>query len=109
MKSVGEAMAIGRSFQESFQKALRSLENDMDGIDELNESFLQENRDDLEILLSKSIPERVLIIGEAIRKKISIETIKEITGLGLTKAVTESDEINPDESTVRTYVVVELG
>ncbi|MAQ07930.1 MAG: carbamoyl phosphate synthase large subunit [SAR116 cluster bacterium] len=80
MKSVGEAMAIGRSFQESFQKALRSLENDMDGIDELNESFLQENRDDLEILLSKSIPERVLIIGEAIRKKISIEKIKEITG-----------------------------
>ncbi len=80
MKSVGEAMAIGRSFQESFQKALRSLENDMDGIDELSESFIKENKDDFEILLSKSIPERVLIIGEAIRQQFPIEKINEITG-----------------------------
>ncbi len=80
MKSVGEVMAIGRSFQESFQKALRSLENDLKGIDQNLDSFDKKTVEDLEVLLGKSIPERLLIIGEAFRKKISIEKIQLITG-----------------------------
>ena len=36
MKSVGEAMSIGRSFQESLQKGLRSLENDYSGLDQIS-------------------------------------------------------------------------
>ena len=98
MKSVGEAMSIGRSFQESFQKALRSLENDLDGIDELSKGFLEENNNDLEILLSRPIPERILIIGESIRRKIPLTKIREITGwdlwfLNQIKGIIEVEEL----------------
>ena len=79
MKSVGEVMSIGRSFQESLQKALRSLENGLNGIDKLIFSPEKNNVEDLEILLAKPVPERILIIGEAFRKNISINRIQEIT------------------------------
>ncbi len=80
MKSVGEVMSIGRSFQESFQKALRSLENNLNGIDNLSLDLLNRTSEDLEALLAKPIPERVLIIGESFRKKISLKKIQKITG-----------------------------
>ncbi len=80
MKSVGETMSIGRSFQESFQKALRSLENDLNGIDRVDEKFLNSFNADIEVLLAKQVPERILIIGEAFRQKIDVETIHKITG-----------------------------
>jgi len=76
MKSVGEAMSIGRSFQESLQKGLRSLENDYTGLDNISNKTIE----DLEALLREPIPERILIIGEALRKKISITEIHNITG-----------------------------
>ena len=54
MKSVGEIMSIGRSFQESFQKGLRSLEKDLYGLNDLS----SKSKDELEKLLHKSIPEQ---------------------------------------------------
>jgi len=79
MKSVGEVMSIGRSFQESLQKALRSLENGLNGIDNFNLNLFKKNTEDLEVLLAKPTPERLLIIGEAFRKNIPLERIQEIT------------------------------
>jgi len=46
MKSVGEVMAIGRTFQESLQKALRGLETGVDGLDEINDLSVEGARDE---------------------------------------------------------------
>lgn len=81
MKSVGEVMSIGRCFPESLQKALRSLEDGYTGLDEV----LPQNSDVdyIKSLLAKLLPERLLIIADAIRHGISINEINEITGYDL--------------------------
>ncbi len=81
MKSVGEVMGIGRSFIESFQKALRSLEGNLSGIDEIQiASEDQEIR--AKIIKEKlkiSAPNRLLLIAQAIREGISLDEINQIT------------------------------
>ncbi|MEM9440978.1 MAG: carbamoyl-phosphate synthase large subunit [Pseudomonadota bacterium] len=79
MKSVGEAMAIGRSFQESLQKALRSLETGLDGLDEI----VIEGGDDPARLkdvlipaLKRALPERIRIIAQAFRAGLSLADIQ---------------------------------
>ena len=71
MKSVGEAMAIGRNFKESLQKALVSLETELKGLDRINN--LPKN----EIIkkLGKKTPDKILLIAEAIRNKINLNKI----------------------------------
>jgi len=70
MKSVGEVMAIGRTFQESFQKALRGLEIDVDGLTE-------QSSDKNEIIkeLREPGPNRIWFLGDAFRLGLSIEEI----------------------------------
>tara|TARA_B100000482_G_scaffold132303_1_gene96411 strand:- start:4822 stop:8025 length:3204 start_codon:yes stop_codon:yes gene_type:complete len=70
MKSVGEVMAIGRTFQESFQKALRGLEIDVDG---LSEKSIDKN----EIIkeLREPGPNRIWFLGDAFRIGLSIDEI----------------------------------
>jgi len=70
MKSVGEAMAIGRTFAESLQKALRSLETGISGLDSPDIPGLGEGDDHNAILaaLSRATPERILVIAEAFRQ-----------------------------------------
>ncbi len=80
MKSVGEAMAIGRSFQESLQKALRSLETGLTGLDE----FVSDMRPaELEIRLSQELrepgPERLLYVAEAFRAGWQLERVHELS------------------------------
>jgi len=81
MKSVGEVMAIGRTFQESLQKALRGLEVDIDGLAEILEPELSD--DETESLLKKelSLPgaDRLLYLGDAFRKGMSLERAFELT------------------------------
>ncbi|MEO0465616.1 MAG: carbamoyl-phosphate synthase large subunit [Pseudomonadota bacterium] len=79
MKSVGEAMAIGRSFQESLQKALCSLETGLTGLDDQ----VFETRDDLLRALSKQTPNRLLIAAQALRDGVSVEEIQRITAIDL--------------------------
>jgi len=70
MKSVGEVMAIGRTFQESFQKALRGLEDGSDGLNEMsvnNEEIIKE--------LREPGPKRVWFVGDAFRKGLSINEV----------------------------------
>ncbi len=71
MKSVGEAMAIGRNFKESLQKALVSLETGFSGLDKVPSL----NKKEIEKKLTKSIPNRILLVAEAIRRKIKIKRI----------------------------------
>ncbi|MBI4714448.1 MAG: carbamoyl-phosphate synthase large subunit [Nitrospirae bacterium] len=78
MKSVGEAMAIGRTFKEALQKAIRSLEIDRYGFEEVNGAA------DPEILQEKlKVPnwERVWYVAEALRRGYSIEKIHELSFL----------------------------
>ena len=71
MKSVGEAMAIGRNFKESLQKALISLETGFSGIDRI----FNLNKIQIEKKLKENIPNKILLIGEAIRKKMDLKKI----------------------------------
>ena len=74
MKSVGEVMAIGRTFQESFQKALRGLETGTDGLDEKTTDV-----DVLETELGDPGPERIWYVADAFRCGISFEQIQRDT------------------------------
>ncbi|APR98269.1 carbamoyl-phosphate synthase large subunit [Wolbachia endosymbiont of Folsomia candida] len=81
MKSVGEVMSIGRTFNESLQKAFRSLETGLIGLDEV---FPQNTDiDHIKSQLAKLLPNRLLIAADAMRHGISIEEINLITGYDL--------------------------
>lgn len=81
MKSVGEVMAIGRTQQESLQKALRGLETGVDGFDEI----LDLTRDDaMEILRRElTVPgaDRIWYIGDAFRAGLSVDDIFKLTSI----------------------------
>ncbi|GAC1561627.1 MAG: carbamoyl-phosphate synthase large subunit [Beijerinckiaceae bacterium] len=69
MKSVGEAMAIGRTFAESLQKALRSLETGLSGLDEIEIEGLGhgDDRNVLRSALGTPTPDRLRVVGQALR------------------------------------------
>ena len=76
MKSVGEVMAMGRTFQESFQKALRGLETGIDGLTERStdrEEIIQE--------IGEAGPERILFVGDAFRIGMTLDEVFEETAI----------------------------
>ena len=77
MKSVGEAMAIGRTFQESLQKALRSLETGLTGLDEIEIDGLGQgdDRNAIKAALGTPTPDRLLQVVQALRLGFSIEEV----------------------------------
>ena len=77
MKSVGESMAIGRCFEESLQKALRSLETGLTG---LNEKLIDATTDQLHAALKIPTPDRLLHIADALRAGMSEEEICKLSG-----------------------------
>src|SRR3954466_5540257 len=74
MKSVGEVMAIGRTFQESFQKALRGLEVGVDGMNEKTQ-----DREVLEKELGEPGPERIWYVGDAFGQGMSVDEVYALT------------------------------
>src|SRR5450830_821256 len=74
MKSVGEVMAMGRTFQESFQKALRGLEVGVDGMNEKTQ-----DREVLEKELGEPGPERIWYVGDAFAQGMSVEEVFALT------------------------------
>ena len=78
MKSVGEAMAIGRSFAEALQKGLRSMETGLSGLDEI-EPPGDGGRDAFRAALSAPRPDRLLMAAQALRAGLSVEDIYETT------------------------------
>ncbi|NDC56945.1 MAG: carbamoyl-phosphate synthase large subunit, partial [Alphaproteobacteria bacterium] len=77
MKSVGEAMAIGRNWHESVQKALRSLETGLSGFDDVALGDGQ-SRDAVVAALAKPTPDRLLVIAQALRQGLSIAEVCQI-------------------------------
>ncbi|MGK7295198.1 MAG: carbamoyl-phosphate synthase large subunit [Candidatus Wenzhouxiangella sp. M2_3B_020] len=83
MKSVGEAMAIGRTFKESMQKALRSLEIGLSGFDDLP---LDEHPElDADVLLKRELreagPERILYVAEAFRRGVGFDEVRRLSNI----------------------------
>ncbi len=76
MKSVGEVMAMGRTFQESFQKALRGLETGIDGLSERTT-----DRDEIVEEIGEAGPERILYVGDAFRIGMSLDEVFEETAI----------------------------
>ena len=74
MKSVGEVMAMGRTFQESFQKALRGLEVGVDGMNEKTQ-----DREELERELGAPGPERIWYVGDAFAQGMSVDEVFALT------------------------------
>ena len=74
MKSVGEVMAIGRTFQESFQKALRGLEVGVDGLNEKTK-----DRETIEEELGEPGPDRIWYVGDAFAHGFTLEEVHQLT------------------------------
>jgi carbamoyl-phosphate synthase large subunit len=81
MKSVGEVMALGRTFKESLQKALRGLEIGISGFSPKDHDGSGEALEDIRHHLSVPGAERILFIGEAFRSGLSREHIEDLTGI----------------------------
>ncbi len=81
MKSVGEVMGIGRSFIESFQKALRSMESNLSGMDEI--SIASEDKEQrIKIITERmkiAAPNRLLLIAQALREGMTIAEVAAVT------------------------------
>lgn len=78
MKSVGEVMAIGRTFQESLQKALRGLETGVDGLDEKID-----NLETIRTELANPGPERIWYVADAFRCDFSLDEIHQLTRIDM--------------------------
>jgi carbamoyl-phosphate synthase large subunit len=106
MKSVGEVMAIGRTFQESFQKALRGLETGIDGLSER-----ETDREEIVEAIGNAGPERILYVGDAFRIGMSLDEvfdetkidpwflaqIEQLVGIEKSLAVRTLDSLSIDE------------
>ncbi|HEX7777080.1 MAG TPA: carbamoyl-phosphate synthase large subunit, partial [Parvibaculum sp.] len=85
MKSVGEAMAIGRTFQESLQKALRSMETGLTGLNEVKFAGMGEGDDKnaIRAALGRPTPDRILVIAQALRLGVPHDEIHAASGYDL--------------------------
>ncbi|MBZ9655432.1 carbamoyl-phosphate synthase large subunit [Phyllobacterium lublinensis] len=79
MKSVGEVMAIGRTFKESLQKALRGLETGLTGLDEIAIPGLGEGNDSnaIRAAIGTPTPDRLRMVGQALRLGLTVEEVHE--------------------------------
>lgn len=81
MKSVGEVMAMGRTFQESFQKALRGLEIDINGMDERVDLSANNAKDILRQELTEAGPERILYVADGFRFGMTQHDLFDLTAI----------------------------
>ncbi|NNE79243.1 MAG: carbamoyl-phosphate synthase large subunit [Silicimonas sp.] len=79
MKSVGEAMAIGRTFHESMQKALASLETGLTGFDEIEIAGADQDQAAIAAALAEQTPDRLRVIAQAMRHGLSDDDIQAVT------------------------------
>ena len=81
MKSVGEVMAIGRTFQESMQKALRGLETGVDGFMNIYDEVSEDNLPEIAAELRNPGSERMLYVGEALRHGMELPRVQALSGI----------------------------
>ncbi|RVT50429.1 carbamoyl-phosphate synthase large subunit [Rubrivivax albus] len=103
MKSVGEVMAIGRTFQESFQKALRGLETGISGLDERST-----DREDIVQEIGEPGPERILFVGDAFRIGMTLDEIHEETAID-PWFLAQIEEIVATEAQVKSRTLASLS
>ena len=108
MRSVGEAMAMGRSFQESLQKALRSLETGLAGLDEI----VTGNRDEDALALVRSElrepgPDRIRYVADAFRHGLTLREVCELSAIDPWFAA-QVEELVSIESALRRARLAEL-
>jgi carbamoyl-phosphate synthase large subunit len=80
MKSVGEVMAIGRTFSESFQKAMRGLETGLTGLDEIEIPGMEDGENEMAAIraaISTPTPDRIRMVAQALRLGMSEEEVHE--------------------------------
>ena len=105
MKSVGEVMAIGRTFQESLQKALRGLEVGSAGFEHMMDVDNPDLRDELVAELTNPGPDRIWYLGDAFRAGMDVEEIYKYSGVDPWFLVQIQDLIQTEDNLKR----VELG
>ncbi|MGO4277282.1 carbamoyl-phosphate synthase large subunit [Cupriavidus sp. OV038] len=103
MKSVGEVMAMGRTFQESFQKALRGLEVGVDGLDEKST-----DRDEVVEEIGEAGPDRIWYVGDAFRLGMSLEEVHAETAID-PWFLAQIEDIVKTESIVRNRTLASLS
>ncbi len=81
MKSVGEVMGIGRTFEEAFQKALRMLDQGYEGVRAVKTDSLFTDLDEVLTYLRKPTPKRTFALATALQHNVSIEEIYTLTGI----------------------------
>eukprot|EP00884_Botryococcus_braunii_P009542 jgi/Botrbrau1/1858/Bobra.146_1s0047.1 len=107
MKSVGEAMAIGRTFQESFQKAMRSLETGLDGW-ALPRNWKRRTRQQLEYGMRVPNPDRMLIIKQAFLDGYTAAQIHEYTKID-PWFLSQLEELHRTEEWLKTQNLGDIG
>ena len=107
MKSVGEVMAIGRTFQESLQKALRGLETGVDGLDELTDLSVEGARGELIKELRIARPERLWNVADGFRAGLTQEELFDLTAID-PWFLAQIDDLVAEENTLRSLSVESL-
>ncbi len=112
MKSVGEVMAIGRTFQESLQKALRGLETGMDGLDEVIKEEEKEDGEVLKGILRQKLrtpgPDRIWYVADAMRAGWSMEDVHEQTKIDPWFLIQLEDLIREEEGVCQAKLLENL-
>ncbi|MDG2107344.1 MAG: carbamoyl-phosphate synthase large subunit [Woeseiaceae bacterium] len=97
MRSVGEVMAMGRTFQESLQKALRGLETGINGLDEICGPIVTDaDKEDLQHELRIPGPDRLLYVADALRHGYSYQEVAKLTGIDPWFLVQIADLVNAE-------------
>jgi carbamoyl-phosphate synthase large subunit len=97
MKSVGEVMAIGRTFQESLQKALRGLETGIDGMVEQVFSADEDSHETIRNGISSTRSDRLLYVGDAFRNGFNIDEVNSLTHIDVWFLAQIKDIIDEEE------------
>ena len=107
MKSVGEVMAIGRTFQESFQKALRGLDIGLYGLDEHLDPNAEDAKEKLRHELRSVGAHRIWYVADAMRQGYSVEDLFDITKID-PWFLRQIEDLMQTEATIRTLKLAEL-
>ena len=107
MKSVGEVMAIGRTFQESLQKALRGLEVGSSGLEHMLDIDADETEDRLIQELTNPGAERIWYVADAFRAGMSVENIYKYSGIDPWFLVQIQDLVN-SENALKTVALADI-
>jgi carbamoyl-phosphate synthase large subunit len=108
MKSVGEVMAIGRTFQESLQKALRGLEVGSAGFEHMIDVDNPDLRDELVAELTNPGPDRIWYLADAFRAGMSIDEVYQYSGVDPWFLV-QIDDLVQTENSLKTVVLEEMA